>query len=486
MTITAGPPSAKARGRAQDARAVTFIRFFLRFAEPGAVTVPGSPDPNDEAPWDRDRAHLVLDADPQGRPQLPGTSLAGCLREMVRLADGEETAKELFGCLLPAGSGGTEVDAKASQIRILGSRPVGADGDEITTVPSVVRASTAICRTRGAAKANTLRVEELLPAGSRFEIFLRWDDARQAGLERLLSLLAAWHPLLGRGSSRGRGRCVIEGIYHGKLRLNEPEGLHCWLTASGPALARTVATTEFSDGNLPAGPEPLLQVTITIAGPLRVGTGQPAEAVGDQGQKVAQLFREGGRYILPGTGLKGLLRSRAEFILRSVRVTPAPCMDQRCGKCWPCTVFGHGGGQDPDAVAVGARALVRIPDAPVADPVQVRRQHVAIDRFTGGAHEGLLYTDDVLEGGSFTITVERLADDLGAGSETQIRAVLRLVLNDLHDGIAGIGAGVARGYGSVTVDFADAEARGYLPSARAAQASLAQMAAASTDREVAR
>ena len=30
------------------------------------------------------RAHLLLDTDPEGRPQVPGTSLAGALREMIR------------------------------------------------------------------------------------------------------------------------------------------------------------------------------------------------------------------------------------------------------------------------------------------------------------------------------------------------------------------------------------------------------------------
>ena len=142
--------------------------------------MPGFPDRDEGAPWGPGWAHLLVDTDPWGRPHLPGTSLAGALREMTHRADGE-TAEDLwFGHLLPPDSGRAEVDAKASQIWVLGSRPVGPDDAELDDVASQIRASTAISRTRGAAEANTLRVEELLPAGSRFKVFLRWDDAPAA------------------------------------------------------------------------------------------------------------------------------------------------------------------------------------------------------------------------------------------------------------------------------------------------------------------
>ena len=475
MTITA---EARAPGDAdQPVRigSVTFIRFFLRFTEPGAVTVPGFPDRDENAAWGPERAHLLVDTDPWGRPHLPGTSLAGALREMAGDADGAAAADMLFGHLLPAGSGGTEVDARASLIWVLGSRPVGPDDHELDAVASQVRASTSISRTRAAAEANTLRVEELLPAGSRFEVFLRWDDAPAANLDRLLDLLAAWRPLIGRGTSRGRGRCVIDGVYHGTLRLDDPAGLHRWLTTSGPALARAVATTKVQAGSTAGDVRPLIRVTMKIIGPLRVGSGEPAEATGGQGQKVTPMFRDGDRYVLPGTGLKGLLRSRAEYILRSVSLSPEPCLDQQCGRCWPCEVFGFGGGKDPQAGVAGARAAIRVTDAVVEAPEPVQRQHVAIDRFTGGARDGLLYTVEALEGGTFAVSIEPLASEIPPIRMTEIRAILRLVLEDLDDGIAGVGAGVASGYGSVSVDLHDAETRGDLPDGRAARAELARM-----------
>ena len=164
------------------------------------------------------------------------------------------------------------------------------------------------------------------------------------------------------------------------------------------------------------------------------------------------MFRVAGAPVLAGTGLKGLFRSRTEYILRSVGATPAPCGTQQCGTCWTCQVFGSGGGQDTGAEAVGIRSVIRIPDAAVHEPAEVRRTHIAIDRFTGGVLPGALYTMEALESGSFTLQVEQIAA-LDAHRAEEIRAVLRLVLEDLHDGITGIGGGVARGYGSVSVRF---------------------------------
>ena len=431
-------------------RSVSFIVFSLRFTEPGGVTVPGGPD---------QRACLLLDTDPVGRPQLPGTSLAGALREMVRTEHGEDTAAGLFGQLLPPGTG-PDVDAQASRIWVLGSRLAG------DPEPGV-RASTKISRSRAAAQDNTLRAEEVLPAGTRFEVFLRWDDASPEEVSSFAARLAGWRPLIGRGVSRGRGRCAAEQVRYGTLRLGQPQDLLRWLTMSGPDLARAVATQEAEVPEGATGEDPLLRVTLSITGPCRTGSGEEPQ------DNVLTIFRAAGEPVFPGSGLKGLFRSRAEYILRSVGATPLPCSDQQCGVCWTCEVFGSGGGHDAASEAVGVRSAIRIPDAAVRDPVEVRRTHIAIDRFTGGVLPTALYTMEALESGSFTVHIEPLSA-LGERRAREIRSVLRLVLEDLDDGIIGVGGGVARGYGSVSVEFDSAEAAG-LPAAAEARQVLSQM-----------
>jgi|GEM_PF-801074 CRISPR/Cas system CSM-associated protein Csm3 (group 7 of RAMP superfamily) len=482
MTISAEVVNSEEPVTPPAPRSVSFVRFILRFAEPGAVTVPGTPSRDDDAPWTRVRAHLRADTDPWDRAHLPGTSIAGALRDLIRVSEGSAAADRLFGRPLPEGTGGREVDAQASMIWVLGSRPIASDGTELTVTGSDIRASTAISRERAAAKENTLRVDEVLPAGTRFEIFLRWDDATETEITAMAGRLAGWQPLIGHGVSRGRGRCLVEHVRYGTLRLDDEQDLLRWLTLSGPDLARSVAVIDGrgADTNTPAGGGPLARVSLTVTGPVRVGSGEPPPRAGEHGQLVTPMFRVGDSYVLPGTGLKGLLRSRAEFVLRSVGAEPSPCTDQRCGRCWTCEVFGHAGGHDPDAPAVGKRAVVRIPDSVVEEPGIVRRQHVAIDRFTGGAQDGLLYTVDALESGAFDLIVEPLVTGLPENAIEEIRAILRLVFEDLNDGIAGIGAGVARGYGTVRIDLADAEQRGDLPDRQAARAVLRRMLAGRT------
>jgi len=451
MTLTGRDTAPGGRELITRDRSVSFIVFVLRFAEPGGVTVPGGPD---------QKALLLLDTDPEGRPQLPGTSLAGALREMIRDERGEDTAAALFGQLLPPGNS-EDVDAQASQVWVLGSRPLG-------TSSAQVRASTKISRSRAAAEANTLRTEEVLPAGSRFEVFLRWDDAPADAVREFAERLTTWRPVIGRGVSRGRGRCAVDEVSHGTLRLEQPGDLLRWLTMSGPDLARAVAAETVAAPADAGGDESLLRVTMSIAGPCRTGSGEEPE------DQLIPIFRVDGAPVLPGTGLKGLFRSRAEFILRSVGATPEPCRTQQCGTCWTCRVFGSGGGQDMASASVGVRSAIRIADATVRDPVPVTRTHIAIDRFTGGVLPGALYTMEALESGTFTVQVERLAE-LDPGRAGEIGAMFRLVLEDINDGIIGLGGGVARGYGSVCAAFDDAEAHGGLPSAAEARRVLAQM-----------
>lgn len=449
--MTAAETKEKAgTGAGATIRSVSFVVFVVRFAEPGGVTVPGTGDVQAE-----------LDAGPDGRARLPGTSLAGALREMTSRARGPETAADWFGPLLDNGA-----EAKASRIWVLGSRR------RDDAVGAVVR-STRIGRHRGAADANTLRAEEVLPPGAEFEVFLRWDDADAAEVADLAGLITAWRPLIGRGVSRGRGRCSVVETRHGTLRLDDPEDLLRWLTLHGPDLARAVAAEPVSADVSGPDPDLLFRVPVRITGPWRIGTGeQPPK---DSGEPIP-LRRLGRNPVVPGSSAKGLLRSRAEFILRSVGLMPAPCGEvaggEPCGECWTCRVFGYGGGQDEDSSAVGVRAAVRVADATVSGAVPATRTHVAIDRFTGGALDKALYTMEVLEDGTFPLAAEWMP---GAGEEDlgrQVRAVLRLVLEDLNDGIIGMGGGTARGYGTVRVSFDEAVG---LPSLDEARGVLADM-----------
>jgi CRISPR/Cas system CSM-associated protein Csm3 (group 7 of RAMP superfamily) len=452
---------------------VALIRAELCLDEPGGVSVP--------APPRREDIDLAVDRDPCGRPHIPGTTLAGGLRAMVVGYGGDHLAARLFGHLVYPDPARDTVDAVASPIWVLGTRPLpaaaakagpgpDAGGDDDVEMPTRVRQMTAIDRKRGAARASTLRREEVLPAGTRFEIFLRWDDPRVHDLELFLAHLCLWRPLIGHSVSRGRGRVHVQHARYRLLDLADRADLAEWLCGHGPDLLRRLAVQRPPRAVDPTPGPRRLDVPVNVVGPLRVGNGI-ADPSGECGPKVLQIFRDGDRIVLPGSGLKGLLRSRCEFILRSINAKPDPCLDQRCRQCWPCRVFGHGGGDDPGEEAVGWRSRVRVLDAAVTDPVTVTRTHVAIDRFTGGAGDQHLFTVHAVESGTFHLVVE--VDELGEPESSQFRALLRLVLEDLADGLIGVGAGVARGYGTVTPDVTTAD----LPTVAQARVTLQNLIA---------
>ncbi|HEY6422836.1 MAG TPA: RAMP superfamily CRISPR-associated protein, partial [Pseudonocardiaceae bacterium] len=75
------------------------------------------------------------------------------------------------------------------------------------------------------------------------------------------------------------------------------------------------------------------------------------------------------------------------------------------------------------------------------------RDHVGIDRFTGGARRALLFRDEVVAEGSLSLQVHLTnpADRLSPAE----RGLLLHAVRDLHDGLIGVGRAATRGYGSL-------------------------------------
>lgn len=213
--------------------------------------------------------------------------------------------------------------------------------------------------------------------------------------------------------------------------------------------------------------------------------------------------------VLPGTSWKGALRSRAEWIVRTVTGTDAPThleaqLAQELGPVG--RLFGRPPLKESKNGEVvrqpGSRGAARLAEvyssAPIkgwreaqaalavrtekSDDVQKRlgarieaaqavarterlriNDHVAISRWTGGADEGKLFAtvaplpdpEDASDERAWDpLLVEVNLDRLGTPTEVRSAVyLLALLLRDLAEGWIGIGYGSTRGYGEVTADL---------------------------------
>lgn len=354
-------------------------------------------------------------------PHLPGTTVAGSLK--AHCASHPQLAT-LFG-------GDPDSETRTpSRIQVLGTRLRG--GPDLTRQTRV-----AIDRHRGAATAHFLFIVEQLPAGTEFDIYLRCDDLHNL-VPDLHAALQTWQPRLGRGTSTGAGACTVTGIGATTLDLATVDGLAAWLDITGPDTYPQPDTAP----PIPAQPEPLVDLTLRIIDGIHIGTGEPALSPdGRTNISSVQLDTDRQPYI-PGSSLKGVLRSRVEYICRVLG--QLVCTQANCGACRPCALFGWSPAASDQRM--GGRAAIVVHTAPIRDAQIEHRNHVALDRVTGGQHDALLFTDLVVVAGQFQLRIDQRDQPDPAAI-----ALLQASIADLHDGLVGIGASTTRGLGTVRV-----------------------------------
>lgn len=360
---------------------------------------------------------IARDAD--GNVFVPASSLAGSLRAHLRRLALDVA---LLGPTIPDGHEDDDTALTSSPLRLLGTTAT-LGGLPVGREQTSTRGQSRINRRRGAAEPNSLRHATTAAAGTRVQLFLRYDGTLD---EQSMAALRSWVPTIGGGRTSGLGRARLDALRWGILDLARPDDLRTWLTRSGPELMDTVAT--WSERPSAAPLAPLLSVRLRIVDGLLVG--------GQRDGSTTKIHRRDGQPAIEGSSLKGVLRSRAEYILRSVGVEACESSASACGTCRCCLVFG----------SPTRRGVVAVRGAVVHGAVEACRPHVAIDRVTGGARPHLLYADEVLLAGEFDLIIDRLGE-----IEPWMEVLLRWVLRDLHDGLVGIGSRTTRGLGTVEI-----------------------------------
>ncbi|MCC5900278.1 MAG: hypothetical protein JJU32_20500 [Phormidium sp. BM_Day4_Bin.17] len=415
---------------------------------------------------------LALAVNGRGQYYLPGTSLAGAFRSwMTRLpSQNDSSIKTIWG--------DHEDDNHGA------SRLIIDDATIETRKPIEIREGVGIDRHSGTAAERFKYSRAILPKGVSFALNLTFDgqpNKDPIALWQLLNALQQGDIRIGAAKTRGLGRVKLDNLNIHRQDLSHAEGLFNSLLNGG-------TPQPWSTLQAKAAYEMPLSLDFQIAWTPRDPVMVKAEADGiavDMLPLVSQVD-SGVRFVIPGSSLKGVLRSHAERIIRTVCQTPtgeefadqihlnlineifgaASKKAQKQGQmgilflddCYgtlPISEDGwfnveratdlHDGFKSQLKTAVGTKPYQKLQPA----------VHVAIDRWTGGAAEGMLYS--VLEPIGvewdpigIQVDLARLEDQSPEQVQPAV-ALLLLVLRDFANRKLPIGYGTNRGMGTVAV-----------------------------------
>jgi CRISPR/Cas system CSM-associated protein Csm3 (group 7 of RAMP superfamily) len=402
-----------------------------------------------------------------GNPLLPGTSIAGALRNYLREREfgygKKESGKSPVSLLFGGARGDDEGDQSPLIVFDARGHSAGIElRDGVAIDPE----------TRTAADEKKFDMQ-LLAAGSTFD--LRFELAVSKSSEKMLSALATaltglegGEITLGARKRRGFGQVTVRDWHVWKYELQDHRSLLAWLASERDW--QTLAPEQPGDTLLEklgagVGKTDLrntahLSATFRIDGTLmiRSGFGQS-----DSGPDMVHLHspRAGQKErvpVIPGTSWAGVLRQRALKIARTISANK-PALDKE-GKPRTHRVNGE---EKPllqaevlidemfGPASIDRRnrgdtkaSRIAIKESVIEDVDSLVVTRVKIDRFTGGAYESALFSEQPAIGKPET----RLSLDLSLREprEAELGLVL-LLLKDLWTGDLPIGgeSGIGRG-----------------------------------------
>jgi len=378
---------------------------------------------------------MPLMLDPlEGKGLLTGTSIAGALRAYLRQREygyWQERAPEALHNLLF----GRQEDNEGEQ-----SWLITCDALSEQTPHVELRNGVALDPKTRTAEAKRLFNFELLEAGTRFPLRVELlvpqnhRDALLKGLALALQGLENGEIALGARKRRGLGQCRVSEWRVLRYDLTTAAGLLAWLEQSGTAQTGPhIAELLGVQADLDQRESFAIEATFGLDGSLFIRSGQ---GTADEPDMIHLHSRRGGKLkpILSGTSLAGALRARALRIAQTVG-EKAKAEDLVNG------LFGMRIRSSQDKPT--ASRLITA-ETEIGSPLNLVQTRVKIDRFTGGAYPGALFSEQPVWGQKDTTVEVKIT--IQQPTEAQIGLVL-LLLKDLWTGDLPLGGEISVGRG---------------------------------------
>lgn len=378
----------------------------------------GDPDEMSDMP-------LLVDA-LENKPLLTGTTLAGALRAYLRsvekgdkLKDAGELEKKLFG--------GEKEDDQGSQSLLIVEDAIGEQG-EIS-----YRDGVRIHRASRTAEHKGLYNREVWEVGTTFPIRLELpipegdqeQDLKNA-LDVILYGLQSGEIALGARKNRGYGQIQLKNLRKKEWDLKKTDLLD-WVNTGHNPLPKT-SNTQVSLPIVDHRSTLTLQATFKVEGSLLIRSA--GKEVDDP--DFVHLQHKDGTPIVPGTSLAGVMRHRADKILRILGYK-----NQDLESPTITALFGNASKDSPQA----SRLLVREAKVESIHYTNMVQTRVSIDRFTGGALNSALFNEQPVWGGEVTFHFR-----VSNPKEYEV-GLLLLLLKDLWTGDLPIGGESSIGRG---------------------------------------
>ena len=409
--------------------------------------------------------------DANGLPALPGSSITGVLRHAYGAARGFQAAEDLFGQQLSDGvAEGTRTMASRLAVSwgaVHGQDDVPVEGlhSALPTDPVLAAAMKGNLRDhvaidgRGAADGRRKFDETVVGAGHRFtfELLLAGDDADRPAWTDLLGLLQWTGLRFGAGSRRGFGAFDVVRLQEGRFDLRDEADYRAFcavprdLGASPGLMATKVPAI------VPSRSIEVRLKALRAVGPWLFGGGQGSEDISPVAETVVGWGMDGGAisaeplFYLPAASIKGALAHRVAWHynrLAGLRAdAPGVVAADHVGRANATVRALFGEIKEDDGS--GSRGLLMFEDVfvPAGTVSPTTFWHVSLDRFTGSARAGLLFTESALGRtnlGDYVISI--VASD-GAGPTPRVKHSLAAALDDVRRGRLPFGAGGGRGNG---------------------------------------
>ncbi len=379
---------------------------------------------------------LIHPAD--GMPFIQATSISGVFRQYCERVHGAERAAQLFG--LERGGHDGSLPDNGSRVRfsdgsfckenlILELRPRVKINPESGTCDAAAIKGT---DNKAGQKFNT----EYIGAGAELEFSVYvFDKKWQEDMEELFAALHRGTIRLGGQKSSGCGLLELKSLKRMTFDLTAADGRRRW--ADEESLPEH-AYADILEGIQSRFMEPAAAYEVTVSGATEGELLIKSIAVPDCGEDAPDcmnLRNAKKEYIIPGSSLKGAIRSRMEKIASYLNVRQVIR-----------ETFGYTGSADGD----GKAGNITFYDTVVGDmeenDLAPLRKRIHIDKFTGGVINGGLFCEKNIAG---RLVLRIVIDDKNGPACTC--GLLLMALRDMAIGTMSLGSGYGVGKGIISV-----------------------------------